>query len=451
MPQKIHIIGIGGSGASGMARYLHGLGFEVSGSDLERSRTVGLKKLGLRIADFHGAKNIESPDLVLMSPGVHAGSTEIRAARHKGIPLLPWQEFLGRYLSRRPGTGYMVAGTYGKGSTAAILAHILEAGYRDPLAILGVEDLAWGSNLRIGYGDAWILEADEYNRHFHHFHPSYAALTSLEHEHVSTYPTFTKYVEAFQKFFGGMRQPQTVVMKQGIVSDELRAKIFPRRPFTYSLTKDADVVGKIVKEDLAGSRFLLTALRFGIQEQPIDLPVPGRIHVENAVGAIALALIGGIEFAAVNAGLATFRGLGRRFEVVQRGADTTIFDYAHTPDRIRAVIDQAKQLFPGRRLVVLFEPHLYSRTKQHRDGFREALQRADRAYITDIYPAREARSKLRTLIHSQDLLTEGNQAVMYAGALPDGIQAIQQARTERDVVLVLGAGPIQFAAETLVR
>lgn len=449
MPQKIHIIGIGGSGASGVARYLHALGFEVSGSDIDHSRTVELKKLGIRVADAHGAKNIVSPDLVLMSPGVHSGGTEVRAARQKGIPVLPWQEFLGRYLGRRPGKGFMVAGTYGKGLTAAILTHILEAAYLDPLVILGVEDIAWNSNVRVGYGDSWVLEADEYNRHFQHFHPSYVALTSLEHEHITTYPTFAKYLEAFATFFAGMDDPKTVVTKKGAATDDALAKIFPRGVLTYSITEQADVFANIVEENLNSSRFVLNAPRFGIQEHQLELHVPGRLQVENAVGAIALTLAAGIEFGAVNGGLATFKGLRRRFEVIQRGAHATIFDYAHTPDRIRAVIDFTKQLFPGRRVVVLFEPHLYSRTEHHRQGFREVLQRADRVYITDIFPAREARSHLRTRVHSKELLVDGNEAIAYAGSLQDGIKAVAQARTERDVVLVLGAGPIQVVAETL--
>ncbi len=444
--QHIHIIGIGGSGASGVARYLHSIGFTVTGSDLEAPRTLELKQLGIQVFDTHDATNIGRPDMVLFSPGIFAAEKELVATKKKGIPVLSWQEFIGRYLSRRPGKGFMVAGTFGKGSTAAILSHILAAAYLDPLAILGVEDISWNSNLRMGFGEFWVMEADEYNRHFHHFHPAYACLTSLEHEHVSTYPTLAAYQQGFKQFFSAMNPPKVVAVKRTPSIDAAIRSLVASPVVTYSLTDEADVRGRVIQAGVEGSRFELDAPAFNVAKRELELSIPGMIHVENAVGAIAIALAAGVEMNAVNAGLATFKGLRRRFEVITNNPFVTIFDYAHTPDRIRAVMEEARRLYPRRRLVVLFEPHLYSRTKQLLAGFRAVLSSADRAYVTDIYPSREARSNLKDEIHSRDVAAGGGDRIVYAGSLTDGMAAVKQARTERDLVLVLGAGPIQQAA-----
>lgn len=447
--QHIHIIGIGGSGASGVARYLQGIGFAITGSDLEAPRTLELKQLGIQVFDTHDAANIGRPDMVLFSPGIFAAEKELAAAKNKGIPILSWQEFIGRYLSRRPGKGFMVAGTYGKGSTAAILSHILAAAYLDPLAILGLEDIAWDSNLRLGFGEFWVMEADEYNRHFHFFQPAYACLTSLEHEHVSTYPTFDAYKQGFKQFFAAMNPPKIVVAKRTPNIDAAIKSLVASPVVTYSLTGEADVRGRVIKAGVEGSRFEVEAPIFNVAKRELEIGVPGMIHVENALGAVAMTLAAGIEMNAVNAGLATFKGLRRRFEVVTNRSFVTVFDYAHTPDRIRAVMDEARRLYPRRRLVVLFEPHLFSRTQQLLAGFRAILSTADRAYVTDIYPSREAHSKLQAEIHSRDIAAGGDDRIIYAGSLTEGITAVKQARTERDVVLVLGAGPIQYAASQL--
>jgi len=447
--QAIHIIGIGGSGASGVARYLKTLGFIVTGSDNDRARIVELRKAGIEVADAHSPKNIANPDMVLYSPGVYAANAELAAVKRKKIPALSWQDFLGRYLTKRPGKGFMVAGTFGKGSTAAIVAHILSAAYLDPLAILGVDDIAWESNLRAGVGQAWVLEADEYNRHFHNYHPSYAILTSLEHEHVSTYPTFDDYAKSFREFFKGMHDPKIIVAKRTPSIDRFRETLAGTVMTTYSLTDDADVRGTVISQDVNGSRFSVAAPKFGVASQEFEVKVPGYIHVENAVGAIALTLAAGIGAPAANAGLARFKGLRSRFEVVTTGPHTTVFDYAHTPDRIRPVIAQARALFPGKRVIVLFEPHLYSRTRQFHKEFMTVLGEADRAYLTDVYPSREANSPLAKEVHSKDLVDDANDRVQYVGTLAEGVDAVEKARTERDMVLVLGAGSIQFAGRRL--
>lgn len=446
--QHIHIIGIGGSGASGVARYLQTLGFIVSGSDTNRARVAALKNGGIKVFDQHRAENISRPDLVLFSPGVYAAEHEFAAAKQKEIPVLPWQEFIGRYLDRRPGRGFMVAGTYGKGSTAAILAHILEAAYLDPLAILGVEDIAWGSNIRPGLGEGWVLEADEYNRHFLNFHPHYAGITSLEHEHLATYPTFDDYVAAFAQFVAGLREPKAVVVKHGLPTNRLVPA--GTAVTTYGLDRGATVQGRIIESTIDGSRFTISAPTRDVSEQELRLAVPGRLHVENAVGAAALALVAGVGISAVNAGLAQFKGLRRRFEVVHSGSYVTIFDFGNLPKRIGNVIAETRSLFPGRRVVVLFEPHLYSRTKQHLAEFKAVLATADRAYVTDIFPSREANSQLAATVHSRALIDGVPERVSYVGTLEQGLITVAQARTERDVVLVLGSGPIQSAAGRLV-
>lgn len=446
--QHIHIVGIGGSGATGLARYLHTIGFEVSGSDSDIARTAELKQLGLHIADVHDPRNITDPDMVLFSPGVFAADPEMTAARKKGIPVLSWQDFLGRYLSRRPGQGFMAAGTFGKGSTAAVLGHILESAYLDPLVLLGVVDQDWGSNLRPGFGESWVIEADEYNRHFHHFHPSFAVLTSLEHEHVSTYPRFNEYQQAFKGFFQRMVEPGMVVVNKAI-SPELLNGVVPDAALTYGLNESADVQGRVLEESSRGTVFELAAPKFNIDAKTFELNIPGRFHVENTVGAVALALAAGVDVSAVNAGLARFRGLKSRFEVLSKGDYCTVFDFAHTPSRIRPVIEEARRVFPGKRVVVLFEPHLYSRTKQFLNEFKLALTQADRAYITDIYPSREAHSSLAREVHARDIVGMNNETISYVGPLEEGVAMVQKVRTERDVVLVLGAGPIQNTARPL--
>ena len=385
--RKIHMIGIGGSGMSGIAEVLLNLGYEVSGSDLAKGPVVTrLEGLGATIAQGHARENLGDADVVVKSTAVAADNPEVLAARERGIPVIPRAEMLAELMRLR--SGIAVAGTHGKTTTTSLLATIFtEAGY-DPTVIIGGRLNAYGAGARLGQGEYLIAEADESDGSFLCLSPIASVVTNIDADHLDHYAGLAAIDDAFVDFLNGIPFYGVNVV---CLDDPGVARVLPRvnRPtLTYGLTSQARLRGEIL-ETGAASRFTVT-----LDGKPLGemrLAHPGRHNVLNALGAIGLSLEAGIEQPVIAAALAKFGGVGRRFELKgERGGVVVVDDYGHHPAEIRATLATARAVYPERRLVVAFQPHRFSRTKALFGDFCTCFESVDELLLTEIYPASEA-------------------------------------------------------------
>ena len=385
--RKIHMIGIGGSGMSGIAEVLLNLGYEVSGSDLAMSQTVRrLGGLGAAIAIGHGRENLGDADVVVKSTAVTAENPEVMAARERGIPVIPRAEMLAELMRLR--TGIAVAGTHGKTTTTSLLATIFtEAGF-DPTVIIGGRLNAYGAGARLGQGEYLIAEADESDGSFLCLAPIASVVTNVDVDHLDHYAGVEAIDEAFVAFLNGIPFYGVNVV---CLDDPGVVRLLPRvkRPvLTYGFGEKARLRGRIL-ESGAKSRFEVFLDGQCLGEMRLNHP--GRHNVQNALGAIGLSLEAGIPLATIAEALARFGGVGRRFERKgERDGVVVIDDYGHHPAEIRATLATARSVYPDRRLVVAFQPHRFSRTKALFGDFCTCFEAADTLLLTEIYPASEA-------------------------------------------------------------
>jgi UDP-N-acetylmuramate--alanine ligase len=385
--RKIHMIGIGGSGMSGIAEVLLNLGYEVSGSDLAMSQVVRrLGSLGASIAIGHGRENLGDADVVVKSTAVAADNPEVMAARDRGIPVIPRAEMLAELMRLR--TGIAVAGTHGKTTTTSFLATIFtEAGY-DPTVIIGGRLNAYGAGARLGAGEYLIAEADESDGSFLCLSPIAAVVTNVDADHLDHYSGLAAIDDAFVAFLNGLPFYGTAVV---CLDDPGVARILPRinRPtLPYGFSDKARLRGRILATG-AESRF--EAFLDGALLGEFRLPHPGRHNVQNALGAIGLSLEAGIPLPTIAGALARFGGVARRFERKgERDGVTVVDDYGHHPAEIRATLETARTVYPDRRLVVAFQPHRFSRTNLLFGDFCTCFAGVDELLLTEIYPASEA-------------------------------------------------------------
>jgi UDP-N-acetylmuramate--alanine ligase len=385
--RKIHMIGIGGSGMSGIAEVLLNLGYEVSGSDLAMSQAVRrLGSLGAAIAIGHGRENLGDADVVVKSTAVAADNPEVLAARERGIPVIPRAEMLAELMRLR--TGIAVAGTHGKTTTTSLLATIFtEAGY-DPTVIIGGRLNAYGAGARLGGGEYLIAEADESDGSFLCLSPIAAVVTNVDADHLDYYSGLAAIDDAFVAFLNNLPFYGTAVV---CLDDPGVSRILPRvnRPtLPYGFSDKARLRGRVLASG-AESRF--EAFLDGVPLGEFRLPHPGRHNVQNALGAIGLSLEAGIPLPTIAGALARFGGVGRRFERKgERDGVTVVDDYGHHPAEIRATLATARAVYPDRRLVVAFQPHRFSRTKLLFGDFCTCFAEVDELLLTEIYPASEA-------------------------------------------------------------
>lgn len=437
---KIHMIGIGGSGMSGIAEVLINLGYEVSGSDLAMSQTVRrLGGLGAAISIGHGRENLGDADVVVKSTAVTADNPEVVAARERGIPVIPRAEMLAELMRLR--TGIAVAGTHGKTTTTSLLATIFtEAGY-DPTVIIGGRLNAYGAGARLGQGQYLIAEADESDGSFLCLSPIVSVVTNVDADHLDHYPDLAAIDDAFVAFLNGIPfYGKNVVC----LDDPGVARILPRinRPvLTYGFGEKARLRG-VILETGAKSRFEVFLDGDSLGEMRLNHP--GRHNVQNALGAIGASLECGIGLPVIAEALAKFGGVGRRFEIKgEREGVLVVDDYGHHPAEIRATLATARSVYPGRRLVVTFQPHRFSRTKILFGEFCTCFAEVDQLLLTEIYPASEApipgvsgESLAQGIrqVSRTEVTYYPNFAAMEA-ALPDVLRP-------GDVLLTLGAGSI---------
>jgi UDP-N-acetylmuramate--alanine ligase len=443
--QHVHFVGIGGIGMSGIAELLVNVGYRVSGSDARRSEhTTRLDTLGVRIEIGHDAAHVQDADVVVVSSAVSPDNPEVVAARQLHIPVIPRAEMLAELMRLR--VGIAIGGAHGKTTTTSMVALLLERAGLDPTAVIGGKLSAFGSNARLGRGQYMVAEADESDRSFLKLSPTLAVITNIDHEHMDAYGSFDRLVEAFRDFADRVPFYGAVV---ACADDAAVRGLLPqitRRTITYGFSPDANVRGFNPAGDGASSRcgvsYHVHGVPAGQGEGAIRLQVPGRHNLQNALAAVAVGLEIGIPFDRISSALAEFRGADRRYQ--RRGTVdgvTVIDDYGHHPTEIAAVLQAASDGAPA-RLVVVFQPHRYSRTRDCLHQFGPSLSAADVVVLTDIYPAGEAPLEGISLPSLADAVRPHVRDLQVVPKLEDLPAAVAALATGGDLVLTLGAGSI---------
>ena len=452
--RRIHFVGIGGIGMSGIAELLVNLGYEVTGSDAKRSDvTDRLASLGVRLASGHAAANVGAADVVVVSSAIRADNPEIADARHRGIPVIPRAEMLAELMRLR--YGIAIAGAHGKTTTTSMVALVLERAGLDPTAVIGGRLSAFGSNARLGRGEFMVVEADESDRSFLKLSPSIALITNLDREHMESYGSWENLQQAFADFANKVPFYGAVV---ACVDDPAVRELLPRltrRVITYGLNgRPGDIVGKGMRLEAFGSVCEV------VQRQPdgssktlgtLRMRVPGRHNLLNGLGAVAIGLEADVPFDRIAAALAEFRGAERRFQM--RGEERGVMvvdDYGHHPTEIAAVIAAARAGI-DRRVVVVFQPHRYSRTSHLMHEFGLALSCADEVILTDIYAAGESPIPGVTVEALADAVRAVGSTPIHVVKSLDAV-AGEVCRLARpgDLVVTLGAGSIGTVGDRIL-
>jgi UDP-N-acetylmuramate--alanine ligase len=454
--RRIHFVGIGGIGMSGIAELLANLGYAVSGSDQKRSEaTDRLAGLGVTVSLGHRAENVGDADVVVYSSAVRADNPELVDARARRVPVIPRAEMLAELMRLR--FGIAVAGAHGKTSTTSMIALVLERAGLDPTAVIGGRLSAFGSNARLGRGECMVVEADESDRSFLKLSPSIAVMTNIDREHMEAYGSYDELQQAFVDFANKVPFYGAVVAS---ADDAELARVLPRltrRTITFGIDSEvAEVSAADVTLEGFGARCTVRRRdphRGGVPEVlgPLVLQVPGRHSVLNALAAVAVGLEMDVPFPTIADALAEFRGAERRFEragVV--GGVTVVDDYGHHPTEIAAVIAAARAARPA-RLVIAFQPHRYTRTRDLMREFGVALAQADEVVLTDIYAASEDPIPGVTVEALAAAVNEHRtRPVHVVSTIANVPVAVADLVRPGDLVLTLGAGSIGGVATKLV-
>jgi UDP-N-acetylmuramate--alanine ligase len=425
----------------GLAEIALDEGRRVSGCDLvESDRTERLAALGATVHVGHHPTHLEGVDALVVSAAVDSSHPEVIEARRRGLPVVRRSEFLGEMMRTRRGVA--VAGTHGKTTTTALLSHLLTAAGCDPTVVIGGRARFLGSHGRRGAGELLVCEADEYDRSFLQLAPEYAVITNLEPEHLDCYRDPDELAEAFAGFANRCSTFGCVVCcadDPGVVALRPRLR---RRVVGYGFAADADIRATDLVMETTGSRFAVETE--GKKTGEIHLPLLGRHNVANALAAIAVGLELDIDFKTLAEHCSTFTGVARRFEVRgHRDGVTVVDDYAHHPTELRAVFEAARQALPGRRLVAVFQPHLYSRTRDFAGGFAEALMAAEVAVVLPVYPAREEQIPgVSSELVVDAALRLGHRRVVDSPGIDETVALLDDLVESGDVVLTLGAGDV---------
>jgi UDP-N-acetylmuramate--alanine ligase len=450
--RRIHFVGIGGIGMSGIAELLANLGYEVSGSDAKGSEiTDRLARLGVRIAKGHAAAHVGNADVVVVSSAIHPGNPEIAEAMRRSIPVIPRAEMLAELMRLR--YGIAIAGAHGKTTTTSMVALVLEQAGLDPTAVIGGRLSAFGSNARLGKGDYMVAEADESDRSFLKLTPSIAVVTNIDHEHMESYGSWDALQQAFVDFANKVPFYGAVVACADDAAVRALVPKMTRRVITYGFEDSgAAIAGAGMTLEAFGSRCrVVHTTRDGAAELgALHLRVPGRHNLLNALGAVAVGLEVGIPFAKIASGLAEFRGAERRFQLRGEARGVMVVDdYGHHPTEIAAVIAAARAGL-DRRVVVVFQPHRYTRTRDLLEAFGDALGAADEVILTDIYSAGEAPIEGATAEAVEAEVRRTGRPVRLVKALDDIPAAVAAAARANDLVITLGAGSIGSMPERIL-
>ncbi len=438
--QHIHFVGIGGAGMSGIAEVLLTLGYHVTGSDVHESETVQrIRALGGTVFIGHDAVNIGSAQVVVISAAVSPTNPEVLAAKAKIVPVIPRAEMLAELMRLKYGVA--IAGAHGKTTTTSLVANVLAEGGLDPTIVIGGKVNALGSHARLGRGDLLVAEADESDGSFMKLSPTVVVVTNVDQEHLDYYKTMERLCEAFLDFINKVPFYGLAVL---CADDPHLGALLPRvakRYQTYGLTAAADLVGSDIELHVGVAEF--SASLRGESLGRFRVAMPGKHNVCNALAAIAVGLELGVSIPHIRQALEGFRGVERRFQILgEKGGIMVVDDYGHHPTEIKATLAAAKNGW-GRRLVVLFQPHRFTRTRDLLNEFPQAFRQADQLFLTDIYPAGEAPIPGVTGERlAEAVRAAGTPPMTYIPRKDRLVEAVIPHLKPGDVVVALGAGDI---------
>ncbi len=450
--RRVHFVGIGGVGMSGLAEILSSVGLTVTGSDLrEGEETLRLRGLGIPVfAAGHRAEHVAGADVVVYSSAVAEENPELVAARIAGVPVIKRAEMLAEVM--RVKTGIAIAGSHGKTTTTSMTGAILQAAGLDPTIVVGGRVRAMGTNACLGKGEYLVAEADEFDRSFLKLRPVVAVVNNIDLEHLDTYRDLADLKASFAEFastvpfFGaallGLDDPNV---------QEIRPLLATRvRVGTFGLTPQADVTARDLGLERNGSRF--TAVADGEVLGPVEVSLPGLHNVKNALAAIAVSRELDVPFEACVKTLSTFAGVARRFERKgERSGVLVVDDYAHHPTEVAATLGAARQAHPERRLVVVFQPHLFSRTRDQAEGFGAALLAADAVYVLPVYPSRELPIPgVTARLVSDAARARGHRAVVDVEDRSSLVPRLLAELRPGDLLVTMGAGDVNRHGEELL-
>lgn len=435
--RPIHFVGVAGAGMSALAELLVRRGMRVSGCDAALGPAHDLRRAGVELFAGHDPAHVEGARALVVTSAMPRDHPELARARELGIPVIRRAEALGEAVSG--GTVVGIAGTHGKTTTTVLTTEALGSAGKNPTGLVGARVAAWEGNIRRGGDDMFVVEADEYDRSFLALTPTIAVVTNLEADHLDIYRDLADIRETFARY---IRPARTIVL----CADDPGANTL-RTPNTAEVirygigSRDARLVARQVR--LEGVRALFDVVFDGRILGTIELQMPGQHNVRNALAAVACGIAAGVSLDAMREGLAGVRGAERRFQRVGEANGALIVDdYAHHPTEIRATIEAARTAYPGRRLVVAFQPHLYSRTRDFAAEFGSALAKADAVFLTEIYAAREKPIEGVTTALVADALAQEGGRVEWLGERGALATALARAVRKGDVVLTMGAGDI---------
>lgn len=455
--RHIHFVGIGGTGMCGIAEVLHNEGYLISGSDMaENAATKHLQEIGVTVSLGHAAAHIDGADVVVTSTAVKKDNPEVVAALAHKIPVIPRAMMLAEIM--RFGRGIAIAGTHGKTTTTSLTASVLAAAGLDPTFVIGGRLNAAGSNAKLGKGEYIVAEADESDASFLYLTPLFTVVTNIDTDHMDTYNhDVDKLHQAFVDFVH--RMPFYGKAFMCIDSKHIR-QILPKinKPYvTYGLDEKADLYATDIEARGAQMYFTVHTRKKGVEPFAVSVNMPGRHNVLNALAVVGVALECDVPISAIQTGLAQFQGVGRRFQsygeirLPQGGTALLIDDYGHHPTEMIATITAARGAYPHRRLVVAFQPHRYTRTRDLFEDFVQVLSKADGVVLTDVYAAGEApivAADSKALTRAIRVL--GKVEPIYVSKIDDVAPTLLNVLHDGDVLLNMGAGSINKVPAALL-
>src|SRR5260221_6420449 len=449
--QHVHFVGIGGIGMSGIAEVLANLGFRVSGSDQKKSEvTAHLEDLGMEVAEGHAAENVGDAHVVVRSTAVHDDNPEISEARRRSIPVIPRAEMLAELMRMKPHT-VAVAGSHGKTTTTSMVATVLGIAGLDTTFVIGGIVRSYRANARLGKSELMVVEADESDRSFLMLSPTIAVVTNIDREHMDYYHDMDDVRKCFADFVNKVPFYGAAILS--LADPHVQAVIpkIERRRVTYGFSAQADISAPAIICDAAfGSKF--SVLRCVDMLGRVTLRVPGKHNVYNSLAAIAVALELEVPFDTIAHALGEFAGADRRFQFKGEEAGVTVVDdYGHHPTEVKATLSAARIGAPNRRIVVLFQPHRYSRTADLMGEFASAFNNADVLLVTDIYAASETPIEgINAEVLTERIKSYGHKNAEYVGAVEGAAKVLREAVREGDLVITLCAGSVHRSGDQLL-
>ncbi len=438
--EHIHLIGIGGTGISSIARVLLERGYKVSGSDRALSPlALELQNSGVTVYEGHAPENIKGADMVVRSSAILDENVEVVEAHRLHIPVLKRSDFLGSLMQKN--IGLAIAGSHGKTTTSALMAWSLYRLGLDPSYILGGVSKNLGINAHAGTGDYFVIEADEYDRMFLGLNPGAILITNVEYDHPDCYPTPEEYVQAFKDFINRVKLGGLIVADYDSVAtnDLFTSKPAAASAYTYGMDVRADYRAVNLKQNqIGGFTFDVVFSADSLPITTVSLQVPGEHNVRNALGVIAMHHQLGTNVHIAAQSLSEFKGTGRRFDVVgEVDGITLVDDYAHHPSKIKATLAAARNRYPGRRVVAVWQPHTYSRTRALAADFVRSLENADLVIVSEIYASREKHEEFssKELVQNMDL-----RKALFIASIPEISRYLTKHLLPGDVLIVLSAG-----------